>query len=190
MRARLALQMAGIDVELREVLLRDKPQDMLDISPKGTVPVLQLTDGQVIDESLDIVNWALTPDYNDTDQKLLDEFPDQFIYHLNRYKYPSRYEGAEPEKSREACEEFLGKLNALLVKNSGGLSRDKISAMDIIIFPFIRQFRIVDNNEFDRLPLPALHHWFTKLINSDMFEIIMVKHDPWASGQDVILLRA
>lgn len=190
MRARLALQLIGMDVELREVDLKNKPAALLETSPKGTVPVLILDDSTVIDESLDIVNWALKPEYSETDKKILDDLGTRFIKNLNEYKYPDRYENADPEKAREVCEDFLSKLNALCIKHSGHLSRLDLSALDIIVFPFIRQFRIVDNNHFDQLPYPALQRWFESIHNSDVFNAIMEKHDPWSPDQAQVILKA
>lgn len=190
MRARLALQMIGQDVELREVDLKNKPEEMLEVSPKGTVPVLILDDGTIIEESLDVVDWALKPDYSDTEKKLLEELGTVFIKHLNEYKYPDRHENPDIENARETCEEFLSKLNGLCVKNSGSLSGHELSAIDIVVFPFIRQLRIVDPDRFDKLPFPALHRWFDNIHESEMFKTIMEKHEPWSSDQDQVVLQA
>ena len=196
MRARMALYYAGINVEVREVDLKAKPQEMLDISPKGTVPVLQLADGTVLEESLDIVNWAV--DQNDpenwkkTDENVLEkymhEMQDVFIPNLNAYKYPDRYENVKPDISEQVCRNYLDRMNAEMVKNSGYLGGMYMSKSDIIVFPFIRQFRIVNEDTFDRLPLPALHRWFSEFYRSDMFNEIMVKRDPWQPGDTPIYL--
>ena len=124
MRARMALHYAGINVEVREVHLKDKPQALLDISPKGTVPVLQLTDDTVLDESVDIVSWAV--DQSDPDnwkqidesvfEKYVAEMQDVFIPNLNMYKYPTRYEDAKPDTAEQVCKNYLEQMNATMVK--------------------------------------------------------------------------
>tara|TARA_B100000686_G_scaffold194800_1_gene201728 strand:- start:1056 stop:1718 length:663 start_codon:yes stop_codon:yes gene_type:complete len=190
MRARMALYYAGINAEVREVDLKNKPQALLEISPKGTVPVLHLPDGTVIDESLDILNWAVKQNdpkgwarvSDDVFDKYHKDMTKTFIPNLNRYKYPVRYEDADPDLSRQICEEYLAQMNATMVKNSGYLGEQFMSKSDILVFPFIRQYRIVDNDAFDRLPLPALHRWFSEFYRSDLFNDVMIKRDPWEDG--------
>src|SRR5690554_5339291 len=151
MRARLGILFAGLQVELREIVLRNKPAQMLAISPKGTVPVLQLPDGQVIDESLDIMRCALQLQ---DPQQLLDESTltqgyalieqndRQFKHWLDRYKYADRYPEMTQLEYRLQGEVFLQQLEQLL--NQSFLLGDKISLADIGIMPFIRQFAHVD----------------------------------------------
>lgn len=183
MRARLALQYAGIKVEVREISLRDKPSHMLAISPKATVPVLWLPDDKVIDESLDIIYWALSQndedgwlkvDLNATKQ-LIQENDTRFKSALDAYKYPERY----PEKTQAAHrvngELFLQALEILLEKNAGLFGRLPTLA-DIAIFPFVRQFKGVDSNWFNAAPYPKLNKWLMTLIESDLFVSIMQKH--------------
>ena len=196
MRARMALYYAEIVVELREVDLKNKPSELLEVSPKGTVPVLVLPDGEVIEESLDIINWAIDQNdpknWKDTPDDILDkythEMTDVFIPNLNAYKYPDRYENAKPDTSRQVCINYLEQMNATLVKKSGYLGGHRMSKADVAVFPFIRQFRIVDEDDFDRLSLPALHRWFSEFWRSDIYNGVMEKYDPWQTGDDIITL--
>lgn len=183
MRARMGLKYAGIEVEIREISLREKPKHMVAISPKATVPVLVLLDGKIIDESLDIIDWALSQrdidgwlSANATIAKaLIAENDTTFKKALDAYKYPERH----PEKSQAAHradgEIFLQKLESLLEENDGLLGALPTLA-DIAIFPFIRQFRGVDAAWFDAAPYPKLNHWLISLIGSDLFTSVMQKH--------------
>ncbi len=196
MRARMALYYSEIAVELREVDLKNKPQAMLDVSPKGTVPVLVLNDGTVIDESLDIVNWAVNQNdpkgWLDTPEDVLDkymhEMGDVFIPNLNMFKYADRYEDAKPDAAQQVCINYMEQMNATLVKNSGYLGGHKMSKADVIVFPFIRQYRIADENGFDTMRLPALHRWFSEFWRSDTFNNVMEKYEPWQDGDAPITL--
>lgn len=190
-RARLAIAYARQQVELREVVLRDKPQQMLQISPKGTVPVLQLPDGSVIDESRDVMLWALH--LNDPDgllanepsaetADLLDENDGEFKHWLDRYKYADRYPEQTAEHYRGKGEEFLEKLELRLRKNAY-LSGDQIRITDIAIMPFVRQFAMVDKNWFDQTPFPALQRWLGKWLKEELFIKMMKKRAPWQQGQ-------
>lgn len=187
MRARMALRLAGIEWEHREVNLKDKPQAMLAISPKGTVPVLELPDGSILEESLDILIWALeqknlagilSPQRLDM-LELIRESDTDFKSDLDRYKYPTRYDDVtDPMVHREKCEAFLGKLDSLL-QNQKYLFGDDLTFADIAIFPFIRQFSRVEEEWFYSLPYSALQRWLTELIESEVFLSIMDKHDFW-----------
>ncbi len=188
-RARLALYYAGIKVELREVLLKDKPEAMLAASAKGTVPVLILDDGSVLDESLDVMGWALQQ--NDVDswwptnvsqrEKIsqLIEFNDfQFKPWLDRYKYHERY--PEQDKDfyfRKACE-FLNSLEKNLQEKSFLVMSTPCLA-DVAIFPFIRQFANADKKYFDQLPYPELKNWLTYFLQWPSFECVMKKYYQW-----------
>ena len=161
MRARLALAYAGINVELREILLKDKPQAMLDLSPKGTVPVLQLGDGEVIDESIDVMHWALQindPDaWRDPDPELCEALIESndgpFKSALDRYKYFTRHPENPREVYRQQGEVFLSTLEEHLGKHDGkGLMRDTPSLADMAIFPFVRQFANSDPKWFETAP--------------------------------------
>ncbi len=183
MRARMGLFQAGIPIEIREIILRDKPAHMLEISPKGTVPVLLLDDGMVIDESLDIMKWALGQ--NDSDG-WLDGNSDELIEHndtifkraLDRYKYPNRYPDEDCSNAREEGLAILKDLNKRIAQN-GYLTRDKIALADIAIFPFIRQFAHVDRAWFYAQDLPALQSWLKAHLDSQLFKDIMQKYEPW-----------
>ncbi len=195
MRARLALYASGAKVELREIVLRDKPQAMLEISPKGTIPVLQLQDGKVIDESLDIMVWALGRQDPDEwlgadeaeTQNLITRNDTQFKYALDRYKYPNRYPDEDCSDAFENGAEILIDLNARIEK-SGCLVDDYNTLADYAIFPFIRQFRNTDKERFASLKLDALSAWLNAHLNSALFQNIMGKYEPWQNGDTPILL--
>jgi len=187
MRARLALLQAQIKWEHREIIFRDKPAHMLEISPKGTVPVLLLPDGTVIDESLDIMLWAL--DENDPDNwlsednktetlALINENDTTFKRALDRYKYPNRYEDEDCSNAREDGLEFIKKLDTYLTDRDT-LLPSGASIADTAIFPFIRQFAHVDRDWFYALPAPNIHAWLTKHLESNTFTTIMKKHELW-----------
>lgn len=186
MRARMALRYSGVPLEIREVSLKDKPAEMLQASPKGTVPVLILPNGRVIEESLDIMQWAMAQ--NDPQdwlmqgrtkqvelaESLIAENDGGFKQALDRYKYFIRY----PEQPREAYraqgEVFLNRLETLLVK-TGHLCRDALSYADIAIFPFVRQFASADETWFEQTPYPHLRCWLKGLVESPLFIQIMEK---------------
>lgn len=193
-RARLAIAASGVSVEHREIALRNKPQAMLAISPKGTVPVLQLfddgvIDGRVIEESLDIMLWALA--LNDPQQWLQGEksLPDAakalidtndgpFKFWLDRYKYADRYPEHPAEHYRQQAEEFLQSLESLLGTQEYLLG-SRLSIADMAIFPFIRQFAVVDKTWFDASNYVRLQRWLDKWLRSDLFSEVMVKRDCW-----------
>ena len=190
-RARLAIQASGVSVALREILLRDKPAQMLEISAKGTVPVLQLNNGRVIDESWDIIQWALAT--NDPDDWALGGRPDlrseaaalvkrndgEFKRLLDRYKYAVRFPEQPAEVYRDAATSILKDLNQRL-KMSGYLLDGRETVADLALYPFIRQFAFVDKEWFDRQPLPALQGWLERFLRSGSFARVMVKLPPWA----------
>ncbi|MEM8797287.1 MAG: glutathione S-transferase [Pseudomonadota bacterium] len=197
MRARLALKSAGIEVELREVALKAKPDHMIEISPKATVPVLQLPDGAVIEQSIDIMHWALgendprslLPDDEailSEVEALVEENDGPFKRDLDRYKYPNRYEGVDALHHREQGLAFLVKLNSHLEENRYLFSNEPGFA-DFAIFPFVRQFANVDRSWFDCLPLAALKSWLEGHLSSAEFAAIMDKHKPWAPDDPVTL---
>jgi glutathione S-transferase len=190
-RARLAIAKAEITVELREVVLRNKPQQLLDISAKGTVPVLQLQDGEIIDESIDIMHWALS--YHDPGQWLenascddinhLIEWNDgEFKYYLDRYKYADRYPENTEMDYREKAENFLLELEKRLTKYSF-LCSESCSLADIAIFPFIRQFSAVNSSWFQSSGYKNLKVWLNQQIDSSLFISVMDKYPAWESGQ-------
>ncbi|MHA6289529.1 glutathione S-transferase [Maricaulis sp. CAU 1757] len=186
MRARLALAVSDTLVEHREVLLRDKPQAMLEVSPKGTVPVLVLPDGAVLEESLDIMRWALTR--NDPDRwlapgdsmwPLIARCDGDFKHHLDRYKYATRYNDVDPLEHRAAGRHFLEGLDAQLA-SGGQLFGARMSLADAAIFPFVRQFAATDRDWFDGLALPNLQTWLAGHLASPLFKRVMHKHEVWS----------
>lgn len=189
MRARMALIKAEITLEHREVLLRDKPAHMLKISPKGTVPVLLLSDGGVVEQSLDIIFWALEQNDPDqwldgTDHILIAENDGPFKSALDSYKYPARHGIENPEVARNDALPFLFALDGRLKENEF-LCGPRISATDIAIFPFIRQFASVDRPWFDGLSLPALQRWLSHHLASELFERTMTRHDVWSPAPSI-----
>lgn len=194
MRGRMGIYASGMTVLLREIVLRDKPDHMLEISPKGTVPVLQLTDGTVIDESLDILKHALNNNdplkLLDTDTKKADNLIDtndiEFKYALDRYKYPNRYPDEDCTNMRKRAETFLITLNTEL-SNNAYLCGKRLSYADIAIFPFIRQFANVDRDWFDALPYPHLQSWLNDRLESHLFTSIMTKYKPWNDTGETII---
>tara|TARA_B100000519_G_scaffold22600_1_gene15995 strand:+ start:1347 stop:2000 length:654 start_codon:yes stop_codon:yes gene_type:complete len=195
MRARMAIHISGQRCELREVLLRDKPPSMLEYSAKGTVPVLILQDGKVIDESLDVIDWALN--LNDPDdwqrskdtkktKELIKINDGEFKYHLDRYKYSKRYDNEDPEFHRKKCLKFIESINNEL-NNSEYIFDDNISYADIVLLPFIRQFRIADIEWFDSLPYDNLKKWLSSFLNSSLLNSIMKKYDLWKEGDKSIV---
>lgn len=186
MRGRLALDVSGLGVEHREILLRDKPQAMLDASPKGTVPVLVLDDGRVIEESLEVMLWALgqndPENWLEGQERSLDLIAacdDQFKPHLDRYKYATRYEGADPLEHRAAASEFVTVLDKRLQQHRC-LTGDRDRLADYGIFPFIRQFANTDRDWFDAQSWAALKSWLARHLGSERFARIMEKHPLWS----------
>jgi glutathione S-transferase len=183
MRARMALSYAGIPVETREISLKDKPAHMLQVSAKGTVPVLVLANGQVIDQSLEIMRWALQQ--HDVDgwlsadpqhaALLMAENDGSFKQNLDRYKYAVRFPEHAAEDYRQQGELFLDKLEQQLQQTSFLLS-NKISLADIAIFPFIRQFSAVDADWFESSDYIKLKSWLQCMVESDLFQGVMVKY--------------
>ncbi len=178
MRARMALTISGIAVDQYEVSLRDKPLKMLTLSPKGTVPLLVLSDGKVIDESLDIMRWALEQSDPDgwlgQDESLILGNDGAFKIALDRYKYPNRHGMEDTAIPRALGMEFLGTLDVRLASNAylNGTSR---SLTDIALFPFVRQFAATDRVWFDAQPVPYLRRWLNELIESKLFQTIMIR---------------
>ena len=191
----MAIHISGQKCELREVLLRDKPPSMLEYSPKGTVPVLILQDGSVIDESLDVIDWALnlndpydwqrSKDTKKT-KELIKINDGEFKYHLDRYKYSKRYDNEDPEFHRKKCLKFIESLNNEL-NNSKYIFDNNISYVDIVLLPFIRQFRIADMEWFDSLPYDNIKVWLSKFLDSFLLNIIMKKYDLWKEEDEITI---
>ncbi len=189
-RARLAVHYSDIAVELREVVLKDKPAQMLALSPKGTVPVLQLATGEVIDESFEVMLWALQQ--NDPDNWLqektrVDDWvarnDGDFKHWLDRYKYAVGYPQHSAEYYREQAMVFLQSLEHAL-QHSPYLLGDSLSAADIAVLPFIRQFAFVDKAWFDQAGLPKVQSWLETFLQSALFIAVMYKYPQWHSGDD------
>jgi len=191
MRARMALWAAGVTVELREVKLAAKPPALLAASPKGTVPVLVLTDGTVIDQSLDIMRWALgqhDPEFwlAGEDAALIAANDGPFKHHLDRAKYPGRYEEEDGTDHRAAALAMLAPIEARLAE-ARYLCGETRSLTDIALLPFIRQFAAIDPAWFAAQPLPHLQGWLEGLLVSDLFAAVMPKFTPWAEGDPMVL---
>jgi glutathione S-transferase len=186
----MAIAISGVEVEHREIILRDKPAEMLKVSSKGTVPVLLLPDGRVVDESLDVMRWALTQNdpegwLESAEEPLIAANDGPFKQALDRYKYPHRYDLPDGLVHREAAMEHLQALNQKLTA-APYLSGSQRGFCDIALFPFVRQFANTDRDWFDPLPLPALQHWLTEMLASPLFERIMTKHPLWESASTAI----
>jgi glutathione S-transferase len=192
-RARLAIYASGVTVELREILLRDKPEHMLELSPKGTVPVLQLANGEVIDESIDVFHWALqindpnvwlTADKGELAQ-LVERNDGEFKHWLDRYKYSVGYPEFSAEYYRRQAEVFIAELEQRLIA-SQYLLGSRLSGADMAILPFIRQFAFVDKAWFDSAPYPKVQAWLAEFLTSELFLAVMDKYPPWQVGDDVV----
>jgi glutathione S-transferase len=182
MRARLAMAVSETGCELREVKLSAKPAAMLAASPKGTVPVLVLPDGNVIDESLDIMRWALAqrdPEgwLKGEDAALIARNDGPFKHDLDRYKYTDRYD-VDPLNHRAQAMDFLSELDSRLIRTAQ-LCGPVRSLTDAAIMPFVRQFSAVDPHWFGDQPLPHLQRWLADHLGSDLFTSIMVRRAPW-----------
>jgi glutathione S-transferase len=185
-RARMTLNYSGIQVEHREIELRNKPQSMLMASPKGTVPVLIVGD-LVLDQSVDIMRWALQqsdPDnWGEMDdvaaQIWIERNDGPFKVLLDQYKYPNRHPNlSQGDVLNAAIALMLKPLDGLLDSNQYVLG-SKQHWIDVAIFPFIRQFSMVNPQQFEQLPLPALKNWLTKHLQSELFNAVMSRHPVW-----------
>jgi glutathione S-transferase len=193
MRSRLALKYSGVQVELREVDLKDIPDSLRALVPDNpTVPVLQLPDGRVIDESWDILLWAVRE--NDPDGWLgkdecnlvpaeqwieMNDF--SFKTDLDHYKYHERYPEKTQLEYRTEAEAFIQDLENRL-QESRFLLGDKLSIADIGVLPFVRQFAFVDKDWFDQAPYPKVQTWLADFLESDLFSSVMEKYPVWAAG--------
>ena len=195
MRARMALKYSGVSVLLREVELKNKPRQMLLCSAKGTVPILVLANRTTIDESRDIMLWALN--LNDSEHwltensstdinQLLDDNDFTFKNWLDRYKYAVRYPEQTVEYYRNQGEQFLASLEHRLSEHRF-LMGDTISMADIGIFPFIRQFSFVDNDWFYQSPYEYLQNWLDYFLQSELFLDVMEKYPPWTELSEPVI---
>ena len=177
------------EVELRDILLKDKPASMIEASPKATVPVLVLPDDTVIDESLDVVHWALRandpngwypdkPEDRSAMEALIAENDGPFKSALDKYKYHVRFPEMEKEDYRQEGEKFLKKLDDML-ETQDYLFGNQPTYADICIFPFVRQFANSDLAWFENAPYPHLQKWLSHWVESDLFKTIMKKQPIW-----------
>ena len=197
MRARLALKLANIQCELREVRLNNKPKHMLEVSPKGTVPILILED-KVIDESIDIINWVL--DQNNifegnisseqiiTTEAIIETFDNKFKYHLDRYKYSNRYENADKKFHQKKCFDILIDVEKL-ISNENWFFGNELNKLDISILPFLRQFRIANPDWFDSLKeIPKIQKLLYNFLESNYLKQIMVNYKTWDESSEISYL--
>ncbi len=197
MRARFVLRYTFKSIELREIKLQNKPTDFLNISQKGTVPVLIISKKEVLDESLNIMMWCLegsrNPNVIDLKNNLPNDFLDQINYidhefktNLDKYKYPNKFEISNKFIFRDKNVNFLKYLDDKL-KNTMFLNSNKIGLLDYAIFPFIRQFRNVDIDWFENLKLSFLNNWYLSIVESEEFFDIMKKYKVWDAKDKPII---
>ncbi len=192
MRGRMGLKVSGLSYEHREIILRDKPEDMLTASPKGTVPVYITDDGTVIDESLDLLKWALGQNDSmgwlncdlEAANALISANDSEFKHHLDRYKYASRYSDTAKRGDIDMAHRLKAETHIQILEDhlNGGsyLLGEKQSIADIAIFPFIRQFSNVEPEWWAAAPYPKTRDWLTRHLESDLFKTIMMKYPLWS----------
>ncbi len=198
MRARMAIFKSSQVVLLRDLVLSNKPEEMMQVSPKGTVPVLVLSNDSVVEESLDVMLWALREsDPRDLLHsidvsilpemlKLINEFDNEFKTCLEQYKCAKRYQEDNIEECRAACQQYLQKLEQCLSKHVFLMS-DKESLADIALLPFIRQFARVERQWYLQSPYPKVRLWLNNYLQSAMFSKVMAKHPLWLDTQQEVL---
>ena len=194
MRARMALQLTNIKCEIREVRLNNKPKHMLEVSPKGTVPVLILND-RTIEESMEVIDWALNQknvfegNLKENEIKisnaLIERFDDKFKYHLDRYKYASRYGDVDEIHHRKKCEKILLEIEDIISDEEWFFGK-KINKLDISILPFIRQFRIADADWFDNHKrLKKVKNYLHNFLASKILKDVMINYDVWKEESEI-----
>jgi len=194
----MALKLANIKCEIREVRLNNKPKHMLEASPKGTVPVFILKD-QIIDESIEIINWAVSKgslfkDNISDEEILLSEgligiFDDKFKHHLDRYKYSTRYEDVDVAEHRNECMKILIALEGMLSEDGwdGWFFGEKVNKLDISILPFIRQFRIANPEWFDQQKeIKNVQRLLNNFLESSLFKDVMFNYKVWEEGKEPV----
>jgi len=169
MRARMSLIRSGFEVEHREVILRDRPEHMMKISPKGTVPVLLLPNGTVIEESLEIMEHVIQWELSQHERSWVRRNDEEFKFHLDHYKYPNRYDNVDELEHRDAACKFIESIEGEIPK--GNLSD--------AIFPFVRQFANHNREWFDKQNWPNVHQWLAENLHSEEFSKCMTKHKQW-----------
>ena len=180
MRARMAIVRQGFKVEHREVILRDRPSHMMQISPKGTVPILQLPTGEIIEESIEIMQHVRDWQPSEEESSWIERNDLEFKHHLDRYKYPNRYEDIDVIEQRNAAVNYLDDLDANLQEI------EQNTNLNDSLFPFVRQFANHDREWFDIQPWKNIHNWLSKNLVSDEFKICMNKNKQWFEGDSPI----
>ncbi|MBU2869320.1 glutathione S-transferase [Colwellia sp. E2M01] len=200
MRGRLAIYKSKKTVLLRDLVLTNKPPEMLEASPKGTVPVVVLPDGQVIEESLDVMLWALKR--SDPDDLLyaydenclaemlviINEFDTDFKRALEAYKCAKRYQETNVEECRQVCEQYIVRLESKLTEHRFLMS-EKESLLDIALMPFIRQFARVERQWYLQSPYPKVRQWLNSYLQSPVFTKVMAKHPLWVDSGEVVFFN-
>ena len=197
MRARLALRLCKIQCIIREISLKAKNIEFLRVSPKATVQVLVLPNGEVLEESLDIIYWSLEQNdpyklkinnqFANKTNALIELFDTKFKFHLDRYKYSFRYNIKNSQVHRDKARDILVEINTML-ESKNYIGGNNISLLDISILPFVRQFRIADKEWFDdNLGLENVNNWLNTFLNSDILASIMTKYTVWEIDDPVTL---
>ena len=179
MRARMSIVRTSYTCEHREVILRDRPDHMMEISPKGTVPVLLLPNGNVIEESLEIMQHVLSWELSTEDLHWVDRNDNEFKFHLDRYKYPNRYENIDPFEQRSMAKAYLDDLDQFL-------SNEISHSLSDALFPFVRQFANHDREWFDAQNWKHLHDWLASNLSSKEFALCMKKYPQWCEGDELV----
>ena len=179
MRARMSIVRTSYTCEHREVILRDRPDHMMEISPKGTVPVLLLPNGKVIEESLEIMQHVLSWELSTEDLNWVDRNDNEFKFHLDRYKYPNRYENIDSLEQRSMAKAYLDDLDQFL-------SNEISHSLSDALFPFVRQFANHDREWFDAQNWEHLHDWLANNLSSKEFAMCMKKYPQWCEGDELV----
>ena len=179
MRARMSIVRTSYNCEHREVILRDRPDHMMEISPKGTVPVLLLPNGKVIEESLEIMQHVLSWELSTEDLNWVDRNDNEFKFHLDRYKYPNRYENIDSLEQRSMAKAYLDDLDQFL-------SNEISHSLSDALFPFVRQFANHDREWFDAQNWEHLHDWLANNLSSKEFALCMKKYPQWCEGDELV----
>ena len=180
MRARMSIVRESLEVELREVVLRDRPEHMMKISPKGTVPVLLLADGTVIEESLEIMQHVLGWELSEEEAHWVERNDEEFKFHLDRYKYPNRYDGVDEMEQRTLASAYLNDLDARLGEGPAFAAQ-----LNDALFPFVRQFANHDRDWFDAQSWANVHAWLAQHLESEEFKRCMKKEKQWFEGNEI-----
>ena len=179
MRARMSIVRTSYTCEHREVILRDRPDHMMEISPKGTVPVLLLPNGKVIEESLEIMQHVLSWELSTEDLNWVDRNDNEFKFHLDRYKYPNRYENIDSLEQRSMAKAYLDDLDQFL-------SNEISHSLSDALFPYVRQFANHDREWFDAQNWEHLHDWLANNLSSKEFALCMKKYPQWCEGDELV----